>query len=229
MFFKKIAFISLLVALTGCAAPQVPITKLAQSNMERVEGVLVIPQSNLDVSVQATNPGNTGLIGALIASAIDSARQSSAEKDAAQILEPIRNYDFRAVMLSASNDALGKIDAVKFALPLRVEVVASDSATRIAFDQSAASAILFCNIRYRLESGNMIVTANAEIYPKAHALKQFRNKANETNPVDAGNVIYRRNFTFTKEAITAATVKEALDEATKNIADQLAADINHGI
>ena len=145
------------------------------------------------------------------------------------MLEPLRNYDFRTVMLDASTDALTKIDKVKFAMPLRVEVVASNSAKRIAFDQSTASAILFCNVGYRLESGNLIVTASAEMYPKIDTLKQFRNKPDETNPLDGGNVIYRKTFTFTKQAVTPVTIKESLSEAATNIARQLAADLNHGL
>ena len=229
MNLRTVALTIVVTALAGCAAPQISLTKQAQSNINRAEGILEIPQNNLDVTVQATNPGNTGLLGALIVAAIDSARQSSAEKAAAPMLEPLRDYDFRTVMLDASTDALAKIDKVKFGTPLRVEVVASDSAKRIAFDQSTASAILFCNVSYRLESGNLIVIAGAEMYPKADSLKQFRNTPNETNPLDSGNVIYRKTFTFSKQAVTPTTIKENLSEAATNVARQLAADMNHGL
>lgn len=165
----------------------------------------------------------------LIASAIDSSRQSSAANAAAPLLEPLRDYDFRAVMLKASSDALTKVEKVKVAMPLRVEVVASDSSRRITFDQSAASAVLFCNVGYRLESGNLIVTAAAEIYPKIEVLKQFRVKPDEVNPLDRGNAIYRKTFTFSKQAVAPTTIKESLTEAAANVARQLAADLNHGI
>ena len=133
------------------------------------------------------------------------------------MLEPLRDYDFRAVMLNALTDALTKIDKVKIAMPQRVEVVASDSSKRIAFDQSTASSILFCYVGYRLESGNLIVTASAEMYPKIERLKQFRNKPEEANPLDSGNVIYRKTFVFTKQAVTPITIKET------QIRDRLAA------
>jgi len=226
---RAITLTIVVAALAGCATPQISLTKQAQSNIERIEGVLTIPQNNLNITVQATNPGNSGLLGALIAAGIDSARRSSAKKAAAPMLEPLRDYDFRTVMLNALTDALTKIDKVKFAMPLRVEVVASDSSKRIAFDQSTASAILFCNVGYRLESGNLIVTASTEMYPKIEMLKQFRNKPEETNPLDGGNVIYRKTFTFTKQAVTPVTIKESLSEAAINVAHQLAADLNHGL
>jgi hypothetical protein len=226
---RAITLTIVVAALAGCATPQISLTKQAQANIDRVDGVLTIPQNNLDVTVPATNPGNTGLLGALIAAGIDSVRRSNAEKAATPMLEPLRDYDFRTVMLGASTDALTKIDKVKFAMPLRVEVVASDSAKRIAFDQSSASAIFFCNVGYRLESGNLIVTASAEIYPKTETLKQYRNKPEETNPLDRGNVIYRKTFTFTRQAVTPTTIKESLSEGGTNVARQLAADLNHGL
>ena len=229
MKLRTLALIIVVTALAGCAAPQFSLTKQAQLNIDRAEGILTIPQNNLDVTVQATNAGNSGLIGALIVAAIDSARRSNAETAAAPMLETLRDYDFRTVMLDATTDALIKIDKVKFGMPLRVEVVASDSAKRIAFDQSTASAILFCNVSYRLESGNLIVVAAAEMYPKVDSLKQFRNKPNETNPLDSGNVIYRKTFTFSKQAVTQNTIRGYLSEAATSVAGQLAADLNHGL
>ena len=192
---KAILIIVLLVSLVGCATQPISLTKQVQSKIDQVEGILTIPQSNLDVTVQATEGGGGGgLLGVLIAAAIDSARQSSAEKAAAPLLTPLREYDFRKVMLDASNDALMKIDKVKFVIPLRVEVVASESTKRIAFDQSKASALFFCDVNYQLKAGNLIVTASTEIYPKMDALKQFSEKPQEANPIDPGNVIYRKTF-----------------------------------
>ncbi|MGO9444233.1 MAG: hypothetical protein ACLPXB_05565 [Thiobacillaceae bacterium] len=229
MKLRVFALTLAVAALAGCASPQMSLTKQAQANIEQVEGILTIPQSNLDVTVQATNPGNTGLIGALIAVAIDAARQSSAEKAAAPLLEPLRDYDFRTAMLNASTDALTKMDKVKIMMPLHVEVVASDASKKIAFEQTAASAILFCNVGYHLESGNLIVTANAEMYPKIEKLREFRNKPDETNPLNGGNAIYRKTFTFVKQAVAPITIKEDLSEAATSVASQLAADLNGGI
>lgn len=229
MKLKQLALLAGLLVLTGCVAPQVPMSKQVQSNLNQVEGILVIPQSNLNITVQATNPGNTGAIGSLIASAIDAMRRSSAVKEAAPITQPLQDYDFRAVMLNATNEAIGKIDQIKVNLPLRLDIVGSESSNRINFDNSTASAVLFCNVRYHMEEKNLFVTADAEIYPKLEVLKQFRNKPMETNPLDSGNVIYRKTFTFTKQAITPAIIKDALTEAANSIAAQLAADLNHGI
>lgn len=194
MDIRVFALLCSVVVLTGCATPQVSMTKQLQDNLERVESVLIIPQNNLDITVQPTNPGNSGLLGALIAVAIDSSRRSSAEQDAAPILESLQSYDFRNVMMEASVGALNNLDKVRLVMPPRVEVVESESARRIAYDQSSESAILFCRIGYKYQSGNLIVTANAEIYPKKILLKQYRIRPEETNPLNDGNAIYRKSF-----------------------------------
>lgn len=230
MNLKSIALIIIVTALSGCATNQkISLTKQVQANLDRVEGVLTISQKNLYVTVPATNPGNTGLLGVLIFAAIDVARESSAEQTAAPILAALGDYDFKQAMVDASNDALSKVDKVKISTPLRVETVSSDSAKRIAFDQSTASAVLFSGVSYRLESGNLIVNAIVEMYPKRDALKQFRTKPEESDPLDAGNAIYRKIFSFGSQAVNAATIKAQLSEAATNIANQLAADLNHGI
>lgn len=229
MNLRIIALTLFVSTVVGCAAPQISLTQQVQTNIDQVQGILTIPQNNLNVTVQATNPGNSGLIGALVVMAIDSARQSRAEGAATPVLETLRDYDFRVVMLNATNEALAKIDKLKVVIPVRVETIASDSARRISFDESSASAILFCNVGYRLEAGNLMVAAVAEMYPKKAALKQFRNKPEETNPLEAGNVIYRKTFAFTKQAIAASNIKASLNEAATSIASQLAADLNHGI
>ncbi|MEI7431560.1 MAG: hypothetical protein WCL27_13985, partial [Betaproteobacteria bacterium] len=230
-FVKKLIFaIAIILTLAGCAStPQLSLTKQAQTNIERVDGILTIPQNNLSVTVPATNPGNTGLIGALIIAAVDSARQSSAEKDAAPMIEELRDFDFRTVMLGALTEALAKTDQNKFSIPQRVEVIDSDSSKRMAFDQSTASAILFCNVGYRLESGNLIVSVSAVMYPKTESLKQFRYKPEETNPLDRGNAIYRKYFTFSQQAVTPSTIKEGISDAATKLARHLADDLNHGI
>lgn len=233
MNLKAIALTIAVTALAGCATTstsQVPLTKQAQANIERVEGILVIPQNSLNVTVEASNPYAVGgVVGALVAVAIDSRLQAVAEKAATPILESSRDYNFRAAMLDASTEELSKVDKVKFALPLSVKIDESESAKKIAFEQSTASALLFCNVGYRLESGNLIVTATAEMYPKVDSLKQFRIKPNGSNPLGSGNAIYRKVFTLAKQSVTPTTVNEKLSEAVVDVARQLAADLNQSL
>lgn len=229
MGIRVCALACLAAVLAGCATPQVSMTKQVQADLERVESVLIIPQNNLDITVQPSNPGNTGLLGALIVIAIDSARQSSAEREAAPLLESLQGFDFRNVMMEASVDALNNINRVRLVLRPRVESVDSESAKRIAYDESSESAVLFCRVGYKYQSGNLLVTANAEIYPKKTALKQYRFKPEEANPLNDGNAIYRKSFHFIKQAVNPNTIRESLQEAAISVSKQLAADLNHGI
>lgn len=215
--------------LSGCAAPQISLSRQAIEKIDSVDGILVIPQSNLAVNVPPTNMGNTGLIGALIGAAIDSSRQSQAERTAQPIIENLRSYSFRDVMLDASNEAFSKISNVKFSMPLSIDVVASDSARRIAFDRSNKSAVLFGNVNYELKLGNLHVYASVDMFPKANPLKAFRKQPDESEPLEKGNAIYRKSFSFVKHGVSARTVKYDLSEAARSLAKQIADDIGHGI
>jgi hypothetical protein len=232
-FIKTTAFLSLIALslLTGCAMQPISLTQQAQKKIDSVDGVLIIPQNNLIISVPSTNGSGGGLIGVLVAATIDSVKQSNAEKNAAPLIENLKYYDFRKVMLDASNQATEnteKNNVIKIK-PLRLETVASDSAKRIAFDKTDAGAIIFCNVGYRIESGNLIVSALTEIYPKNSELKQFRNKPDEKDPLSSGNAIYRKNFYFAKQAVDKDNIKEALSEAAISVSQQIVDDVNHGI
>ncbi len=145
------------------------------------------------------------------------------------MLEQLHDYDFRAVMKQASNSAVGMLQTIKFAAPLDVETVNSSTQKRIVFDNASASAVLFVDVGYQLQSGNLYVSANAVMYPKADNLLHFRRKPNDSDPLDAGNAIYRKTFNYSKLNVVATDIKLDLTEGANNIASQLAADLNHPI
>ncbi|WP_146144285.1 hypothetical protein [Paraburkholderia sp. BL25I1N1] len=228
MNLKGLSLFLCSAVLAGCATtPPISLTAQEQHELASVTGTLFIPQSSLLITVTPTNAGATGLLGALVAAGIDAARRSSAEKDAAPIIEQLRDYDFRTVMKQASNDALGTVTDVKFRAPLDVDTVASSTQKRIIYDKSSASAILFVDVGYQMQSGNLYISANAVMYPKSNELLQFRKKPNESDPLDAGNAIYRKTFNFGKQNVSATDIKSGLTEGANSIATQLAADLNH--
>lgn len=228
MNLKKLSLFLCSAALAGCATtPPMSLTKQEQQDLASVNGTLFIPQNSLMVTVTPTNPGATGLLGALVAAGIDSARRSSAEKTAAPMLDQLHDYDFRAVMKQATNDAVTPLQDIKFSAPLDVDTVNSSTQKRIDYDNSSASAVLFVDVGYQLQSGNLYVTANAVMYPKASGLLQYRKKPNETDPLDAGNAIYRKTFNYSKLNVVATEIKGSLTEGANSIASQLAADLNH--
>jgi len=230
MNLRNVSLLLFIAALAGCATtPPMSVTKQEQHELGPVTGALFIPQNSLLVTVTPTNAGATGLLGALIAAGIDAARRSAAESTAAPILEQLHDYDFRAVMKQASDSAVDTLQTVKFAAPLDVETVDSNTQKRIVFDNASASAVLFLDVGYRLQSGNLYISANAVMYPKANNLLQFRKKPSDSDPLDAGNAIYRKTFNYAKLNVSATDIKQDLTEGANDIASQLAADLNHPI
>ncbi|KWO59952.1 hypothetical protein WT98_30945 [Burkholderia territorii] len=214
--------------LAGCAAtPPMSLTKQEQHELDEVSGTLFIPQNNLIVTVTPTNPGATGLIGALIAAGIDAAQRANANANAAPMFEQLRDYDFRAVMKQMSNDAVQTLHDIKFSAPLDVDTVSTNSQKRIVFDKSTASAVLFVDVDYQVQSGILYASARAVMFPKSNKLMQFRKKPSEADPLDAGNAIYRQTFRFSKQNVSATDIKSDLTEAAQSLASQLAADLNH--
>ncbi|WP_213776845.1 hypothetical protein [Caballeronia sp. dw_276] len=230
MNLRNLSLLLFIAMLAGCATtPPMSVTKQEQHELGPVAGALFIPQNSLLVTVTPTNAGATGLLGALVAAGIDAARRSSAESTATPILEQLHGYDFRAVMKQASNGAVGTLQTIKFVAPLDVETVNSSTQKRIVFDNAAASAVLFVDVGYQLQSGNLYVSANVVMYPKADNLLQFRRKPNDSDPLDAGNAIYRKTFNYGKLNVVATDIKQDLTEGANNIASQLTADLNHPI
>ena len=227
MILRLSLFISILALITGCVTSPMSLTKQTQENIKSVDNILFIPQNNLDVTVPSINPNPPGLLDALIVAGIDSVRQSNAEKEAAPITKQLQNYDFRTVMLNTLSSETLKITAIKFNTPTHLETINSDTQQRISFDQSNATAVLFTSVSYRLESGNLIIMATVEMYPKSENLLKLRKEPDNSNPLDKGNVIYRKIFTFTKQAIIANNIKDSLSEGAVSIAQQISADLSH--
>jgi hypothetical protein len=221
------AFLLLPALLAGCAAPPMALSPQAHKAIESVQTVLYVPQNTLDVDVTPGNPGGTGLLGALIVQAIDDSRRAAAQKAQITVVEAVNNFDFRTRMANQLGAEFGRVQSLRLRTPVQLETIDSDSQRRIAFDRSQASAVLFTRVSYKFLEGKIVVTASNLMYPKARALMALRTKPNESNPLDDGNVIYRRTFTFTRRAVTRENVRDSLGEGLSNVAWQLAADLNH--
>jgi hypothetical protein len=213
--------------LAGCAAPPMALSPQAHKAIDSVHTVLFVPQNNLDVDVTPGNPGATGLLGALIVQAIDESRRATAQKAQVTVVDAVNGFDFRTRMSNQLNAEFGRVQSVRLQTPVQLETIDSDSQRHIAFDRSPASAVLFTRVSYKLIEGKLVVSSVNLMYPKARALMHLRTKPNDGNPLDDGNVIYRRTFTFVRQAVTRDNVREGLADGLSNVAWQLAADLNH--
>jgi len=130
-------------------------------------------------------------------------------------------------MLKALSTEIAKSDKLNTKQPIRLETIDSESQQRIWFDQSNSDVVIFNNVKYLLESGNLIITANVRMFPKASNLFKLRIKPDPANPFDAGNAIYFKVFSFTKQGITASNATESLSEGAISVAKQIVADLSH--
>lgn len=231
MWKRALIGISILALLAGCVTPQVPLTRDAGASLESAESVLVIPKGTLDVSVNQTYLGN-GLIPALLAAYVDSKRQESVTVASNPTLQKLADYDFRAAVLQAWSTEAAKLSRFKIRAPIRLETYEPDSPAaqarkRADFEQSDAPAVMFADIDYTLRAGTLIVTAKVEIFPKASSLLKFRHSPNAADPLDEGNVIYRKTLTHEKEFVTPKNIRRSLDEGAIGIARKMAIDLEH--
>lgn len=231
MWKQPLMALSILALLAGCIAPQVPLTRDAGASLESAESILVIPKGTLNVSVNQTYLGD-GLIPALLAVYIDSRRQESAALAATPALQTLADYDFRAAVQRAWAAEAAKLTPFRIREAIRLETYEPESPVaqarkRADFEQSDAPAVMFANIDYSLRAGTLVVTAKVEIFPKAASLLRFRHSPNAADPLDEGNVIYRRILVHETEFITPNNVRRKLDEGAVGIARKMAADLNH--
>jgi hypothetical protein len=229
MTFRNFTIIALSVLLAACAAAPQSLRQVASDNIETVDQILLITQSNLDITITQTNPGASGLIGALLVSAYDEYRLSNVKREATPIITALQDFDFRVIMLRAMAAAVGNSQRLAYPINTQLETIDSDSTRRVRYSDSSASVVLFTAVRYRLESGNLLISANLEAYPKIDALRRFRKDPNEENPLAAGNTIYRQTFDFKREGITPQNIQSSLIEGASSIATQIIADLEHPI
>jgi len=233
MFSRNLVIIAFTVLLAGCVAAPQSLRQVASERIETVDQVLIIAQSNLDITVTQTNPGASGLIGALLVGAYDEYRRSAARQEAEPIIAALQDVDFRIIMLRAMNTAVTAERRLRYPINTTLESIDSDSTRRVHFSDSSASAVLFTVVSYRLESGNLKISATLEAYPKIAALMPFRQDPDAAqDPGQAlteGNTIYHQRFEFEKQGITGANIEASLTDGTRSIARQIVLDISHPV
>ena len=230
MFYKLNALMLAVVFLSSCSNI-VQLKKEAHNQIRSVENIIVIEQDNLYVTVTSFYNGGGGAIGALIASSIDSSRQSSATEKAQPIIKELDDYNFKNVFLTAIKDKINKTH-LPYKMSNQVESINSASNKRIHLLKTNSDALLVSNIDYALNAGNLIISARVSLYPKATNLKKFmKNSKNENtfDMTDIDNTIYNKNFTFTKQSISVGNIKNSLNEGAKNISEQIIDDLSHPI
>lgn len=227
MRFRELLCLSTLFALGACVAPPVALTPQLQQNLSSLQVIALIPQSNLDVDVTPGNPGATGLLGALIVSAIDDSRRSKAQQASGGLVAALSDFGFRDRMPRQMEAEFARLSPALLTSPVQLETTDSESQRRILYDTSRANAVLFTSVTYKLVDAKLVVAAHSVMYPKSPNLMAFRPRPNNANPLDEGNAIYRKAFTFRSEMTAPDRIDRTLAEGMANVAWQLASDMGH--
>lgn len=215
--------------LSGCAAPPIALDPRLQADLGAAETVLFMPRPALGVDVNPTSIGG-GLLDQLLASFIDTQRRASATEAARPITAQLEGTDIRAEVQRAWQQAYTAAGVARLATPLRVETLGADAPQwaarrRAIFDASAAQAVFYAVVDYRLQSGVLRIDCQLEAYPKAAALLPYRKHPDAVDPLAEGNAIYRKPFAHTREFVTASNVRRYLDEGLRDITRQIATDL----
>jgi hypothetical protein len=211
--------------LVGCVAPPVSIKPELQRRIASVQVVALAPQSNLNIDVAPSNM-TTGLIGALVVAALDAKRRGDAEKASVGLQDAVSKLDVRKQFQQTLDADLPLIQSLKIRVPVRLEVTDTEIQREALFRQSTDSAIMFVPLSYQLISGRLIVSSNIQMFPKDPALLSLRPKPNANYVLDAGNAMHSRNYFFSKEAPTPASIQADIVEGINNIVAQFRADLD---
>ncbi len=204
-----------------------PLKNDAAAQIDTIDQVVLVPQSNLEVNVTSSDTGMAGLLGSLIFAGIDAIRRSSAQEEAAPIIAELQDYDFRQVMLGAMTSEVSSQAVSSYKIDTKLETVDSDSNRQILFTKSKANAVMFNTVSYQVISGNLVITSRIEMYPKSEALGKYRDNPQSSNALSEGNLIYKGFFTYKMQGVTKENIESGLTNGAQDIARQIINDITH--
>ena len=228
----------------------------ARDQIASTETVVPIRQHEIYVFVPPSTAGATagagfGIVGALVGVAIDasvdSARTSKAEAAVKPLRDALVDYNFDATFqddLKASLPPVGFMHSDEIRV---VKEVANDSAD-LALTNSKDAAVLFVTTDYHLANDGdvLYVTLQTSLYPNSAALKAIKPPKKPSDPKTAlANALYHNTLTFkdrvagwseasdrdhsigTWDASNGAAMRASLTLAAKELAQALAADLQH--
>ncbi|WP_422002452.1 hypothetical protein [Reyranella sp.] len=224
--------IVLVVVFGLCACEQAPVqssrvlSKPEQAALGPVDGIVTIPQTEPDVAFTPTGTaGAGGLLGALVYGIADGYRKAEAKKEARTLTDALQGFDFKEEFFAAASRRLGAVQNMKIVMRPTMNTATDTAAVRRLYDESKDASVLLVFARLGFNSGNLVLTAGATLFPKSAQLKRLRPRPDDANFLEIGNALYRDVVTVTKASVTPATVRSslaaAIDEATATLAANL--------
>lgn len=250
MHSQALALAIVALLLSGCA--EKTLTRQQLSSIPEIEVVVGVGQdelalqriepfqSQLPMSTYRTTTSPDAALGVavgeavvmIIAAAIVGRRERrimELKAYAAPVKQALQGYDFRPDLLSATQEALTRVRAVKVDVQPWVLTSSLSGTVRLAYERSTASAVLFFLAAYSFEEGNggygLAFRSSAMIFPKSADLKALRRRPNDADPVDEGNAIHLKTAEVFLPYDGRADIREVVKQGARALAAQLAADL----
>ncbi len=232
---KKLSVIALVVTTSACSSTyHIPVYKNVADKVQSTDVTLGLNQEEIyvDFVVAQGGGGGYGILGALIAAAVNAGINSSSSEDAEKLAIPLRNatvdVNFSSEFTAALNNELKKINWLNANKTyVRNSYKFSDS-TELTKD-SASSAVLLVTARYYVKPdiNAFNIDTVLKLIPNSPALIALANK---NKPDEELPYLYRNRISFTFKLPSAALDKEAaIYEWVKNDGKKLITALRKGI
>lgn len=222
--YHLFVFLASALAISGCVSTRAMPKEILDSKTS-CDTTLFIIQNNLRIIVPQTDPGNTGLVGALVASGIDAAREEAAAKAAAPLFKALEGHDFKTTMRDALVAELQSITTISASPDISIQTISTDSQKELSYRDSQAESVLFVEVWYNLQGTTLSINALVDFFGKSERLRALQRDEEAKPPLGTGSRIYYNSFGFSYQGINADNIVIALEEGAKNIAKQISVDI----
>lgn len=196
--------LALVLLLPACATVKTNhIEPAARAHIDTVDTYIAVPQEEIYADIVRSNTtaaAGGGLLFAIIDSAVDNSRTKSAE----QLIQPIRNnlldFDYAQAL---KNEIKNNLTQLNWMTPANttLERSVTDSRYRDGVSSSAASAVMFVSVDYRLSAEfnaieNMV---SVIMFPNVDALNEYKQgKDSDPSRIDDDtDNIFRDSYTVT--------------------------------
>lgn len=211
---KKLSLATLLIATSACSSTyHIPVYNNVSDKIKSTDVTLGLNQEEIyvDFHVAQGGGGGYGLLGALIASAINAGINSSSSEDAEKLAVPLRNatvdVNFSSEFTTALNKELKKVswlNAKKTSVKNSYKFSTSSELTK----DSASSAVLLVTAKYYVKQdiNAFNIDTVLKLIPNDPALIALANK---NKPDEEVPYLYRNNIGFTFKLPSTISDKDA--------------------
>jgi hypothetical protein len=204
------------------------LSKSEQAAIGTVDAVLMVPAQAPGVTATpSSSSGGGSLLGIFVAAAVDGYRSAKMRSDAAPIVAALQGFDFQAELLKALTEKLGEVPNMKVIVRPTIFQSGNPADAETAYAESTAPSVMLMTVGYEIRSGDLWLSLAMALYPKSDALKQFRPRPNDGQPLDKGNALLHITPVIKTDAVTAANIRAVVQDSIIRLAMAAAGLLGH--